>query len=84
MGPDALERWSSFCARDKPRVASIVVEQAEVVAPMAGKASGGVCRAMEVADRAPVGWRAVFRHLSFLIERPVPLNGSNDFSHDRS
>jgi predicted metal-dependent peptidase len=34
------------------------VEQAEVVARMAGEAPGGVRRAMEAADRATVDWRA--------------------------
>jgi hypothetical protein len=37
------------------------VEQAEVVARMAGKAPGGVRRAMEAADRATVDWQVLIQ-----------------------
>ena len=52
------------------------VEQAEVVARMAGKAPGGVRRAMEAADRATVDWRAALRN-SFAAAIPEDYSWSS-------
>ena len=52
------------------------VEQAEVVARMAGKAPVGVRRAMEAADRASVDWRAALRN-SFAAAIPEDYSWSS-------